>query len=300
MRNILTVLALLVGSTASAVGPQINGSQINPQTGISVSSLTATGSNGLTTTKITASGGSTIGGQETVVSTLTVQGASFSVSGSTLVVTGGNVGIGVNNPASNLNVLGNAAIGYLGSTKAPTNGLAVNGETTIGELYAALEATIASTVTVKGNAFSVGGSTFVVSGGNVGIGTASPLTPLETVGSSTQAIFSGWSPVSGASHFNGALQVGDTLAVAGMLSVDSTVNNNVYLDSTFNGTSEIDFRLKTQGTATTPLAVTSGGSVKLPNGTTGAVLCLTSGNLIGHCTSAASCTGTCTCTCTAN
>lgn len=42
--------------------------------------------------------------------------------------------------------------------------------------------TTASTLTVQGNAFSVGGSTFVVAGGNVGIGTAVPGAKLEVSG----------------------------------------------------------------------------------------------------------------------
>ena len=47
------------------------------------------------------------------------------------------------------------------------------GDTMTGQL------TNTSTITVQGNAFSVGVSTFVVTGGNVGIGTTAPLLPLE-------------------------------------------------------------------------------------------------------------------------
>lgn len=48
-----------------------------------------------------------------------------------------------------------------------------------------------STLTVQGNAFSVGGSTFVVNGGNVGIGTANPRANLDVsvAGSTWAAIF---------------------------------------------------------------------------------------------------------------
>lgn len=41
--------------------------------------------------------------------------------------------------------------------------------------------TTASTITVQGNAFSVGASTFVVIGGNVGVGTASPASALHVL-----------------------------------------------------------------------------------------------------------------------
>jgi hypothetical protein len=55
MKTILSILALLTASAVRAYpGPQINGNQINPQTGITVSTLTATGTTGVTSTKYTA------------------------------------------------------------------------------------------------------------------------------------------------------------------------------------------------------------------------------------------------------
>lgn len=53
-----------------------------------------------------------------------------------------------------------------------------------------------------------------------------------------------------------------------------------------------------QSTPTTVLDLV--GSFTMESGTTGAVLCLTSSHVVGHCTAAASCLGTCTCTCAAN
>ena len=108
MKNI--IIALLLSSTAHAVGPLINGAQVNPQTAISISTLTVTGATGMVTTKLAASGAATITGQETVVSTMTVLGSAFSVGGSTFVVAGGNVGIGTASPGSKLEVAGDVAV----------------------------------------------------------------------------------------------------------------------------------------------------------------------------------------------
>jgi hypothetical protein len=81
MKNLLTVVALLVGSSALAMpGPLINGNQINPQSAISISTLSVTGAQGLSVT-----------GQETVGSTLTVAGSTASVGGSEFSVQHGTV-----------------------------------------------------------------------------------------------------------------------------------------------------------------------------------------------------------------
>jgi hypothetical protein len=51
MRTLLTTLAVLLSVPASAVpGPQINGNQINPQSGINISTLNVTGTQGLAVT----------------------------------------------------------------------------------------------------------------------------------------------------------------------------------------------------------------------------------------------------------
>jgi hypothetical protein len=58
---------------------------------------------GLTNVPATFNGG-TVSGQTTFLSTVTIQGNAFSVGGSTLVVIGGNVGIGTTNPTWALSV----------------------------------------------------------------------------------------------------------------------------------------------------------------------------------------------------
>ncbi|MDE2102019.1 MAG: right-handed parallel beta-helix repeat-containing protein [Patescibacteria group bacterium] len=76
-------------------------------------------------------------------------------------------------------------VGYVSSaTYAANASTAAYSETAL-----ALDAgaTATSTMTVLGNAFSVGGSTLVVIGGNVGIGTTNPTSALDVVGGSVTA-----------------------------------------------------------------------------------------------------------------
>jgi trimeric autotransporter adhesin len=88
----------------------------------------------------------------------------------------------------------------------------------------------------------------------------------------------------------------DTLDVwggIGLTTTTATVPVNGIYSSSANSLS-----LTTSGA--TVLQLTSTGSINLPNITTGAMLCMTASNTLGHCTSGASCLSTCTCTCTAN
>lgn len=110
MKNI--ILALLLSSSAYAVGPQINGNQINPQTAISIATFTQTGS-----------GGVSFAGNLTEASSVTVKGNAFSVGGSTFAVIGGSVGIGVAIPQTQLQIF--SANGA--DPEAPTTGGAPNG-----------------------------------------------------------------------------------------------------------------------------------------------------------------------------
>lgn len=93
---------------------------------------------------------------------------------STIYQSGGNTGIGTTAPSEKLEVYhGNIKTDY-GITAATG---AFSGAVATGQL------TVNSTASVTGSAFSVGGSTLVVSGGNVGIGTTAPAQLLDVAGS---------------------------------------------------------------------------------------------------------------------
>jgi len=141
----------------------------------------------------------------TLSSSFTFQNAAFSVGGSTLTVLAGNVGIGTASPTTNLYVVGNATFtGVVNASSFNVVGSAfmVNGVTVIqsGETAGSITlqattiqtvdslgtvvsemagststgSTFVSSVTVTAGGFSVGGSTFSVNAGKVGIGAAEP------------------------------------------------------------------------------------------------------------------------------
>lgn len=153
------------------------------------------------TTYLRVNGSNFMTGQFITTSTATVQGNAFSVGGSTFNVKGGLVGIGTPASGAALSILGSSSLGqvniYDGSGGFST---AIGNETTAGQiivgsavgdysqaaagpmnwsansgsnihmrLTASGALTIASTSTVRGNAFSVGGSSFVVTAGSVSI-----------------------------------------------------------------------------------------------------------------------------------
>jgi hypothetical protein len=70
------------------------------------------------------------------------QGNNVNTLESMRITSGGNVGIGTTTIGSTLQVNGNAAIGYSASTAAPSNGLSISGNTTIGTSTAAGKFTI--------------------------------------------------------------------------------------------------------------------------------------------------------------
>ena len=106
----------------------------------------------LVTSSATVNNGMTVGGQETVVSTLTVKGSAFSVGASAFFVTpGGTVGMNTATP--------NTAYVFHDNGSALVSGQAIFG----------------SSVTIQGTAFSVGATEMgVTSGGTVFVNTAFP------------------------------------------------------------------------------------------------------------------------------
>ena len=161
MRNILTLFALLLARSASAaVGPLINGNQINPHTAISISSLSVTGGGGMAVTNsITAS-------------SMTATGSGFKGAGTGL--TGTAAGLTAGNVTTNANLTG--AVTSVGNATTivgpvPTSGVDLSTVTTALALKAPLASpTFTGTVIITGNSFTVGTSSFVVSGGSVSIG----------------------------------------------------------------------------------------------------------------------------------
>jgi hypothetical protein len=146
----------------------------------------------------------------TVSSSMTILGNAFSVGGSTLVAINGMVGIGTTIPASLLDVAGQASFGSLPTKSTFTAGGALQlaglanctqalETNASGQIICGTDATGGgistgddvgwtgkhtwqSSATFVNPAFSVGGSTFVVKDGNVGIGTTSPAGKLHVNG----------------------------------------------------------------------------------------------------------------------
>lgn len=128
----------------------------------------------------------------------------------------GRVGVGTSAPLARLHVssgAGETGILVLVSTGASAlvtidgNGVVASNGITTGFI------TVKGTLTVQGNAFSVGGSDFVVSAGRVGIGNASPGATLTLVGdfsASAAATFASSVTVAGAANIAGLVGVGTT------------------------------------------------------------------------------------------
>ncbi len=114
-----------------------------------------------------------------IQSTLTVQGNAFSVGGSTLVAVSGSVGIGTTAPATNLEVDGN----NYGGGGAQSFALFVSTNQSHGAVAPGLGfggTNGVATIQTYANA----ALTINPNGGNVGIGTAGPDTPLQVFGGS--------------------------------------------------------------------------------------------------------------------
>lgn len=133
--------------------------------------------------------GGTMTGQLTTTSTITVRGASglgvtYGITAATMTatgaVTGGSfsgAGTGLTGTAASLTA---GAVTTNANLTGPVTSVG-NATTLVGP--AAGEFTVIGTMTVQGNAFSVGASTLVVVNGKVGIGTTAPDTTLDVNGS---------------------------------------------------------------------------------------------------------------------
>lgn len=161
-----------------------------------------------------------IQGSLLVTSTATVNGNAFSVGGSTLVVKGGNVGINAANPTDTLQCGGKLDVGTqsageaeiqtaIGNPENPTysffartdTGMYLVGPNTLGfsaahttvayfsssGMIIPLQVTAQSTVTVNGNAFSVGRSSFSVLAGMITSLSQPAILAYNTANSSTVA-----------------------------------------------------------------------------------------------------------------
>ncbi|MFH1321323.1 MAG: tail fiber domain-containing protein [Bacteroidota bacterium] len=160
-------------------------------------------------TFVTTSTNQTISGVKTFTSSVTITASDFSVTGSTFVVSSGKVGIGTTSPTTKFDVLDGSitvrgtnaglqvvggtvtASGFIGSgagltgvvASPPSNMVTTDTNQTVSGVK-----TITSSVTVTASAFSVGGSTFVVIAGNVGIGTTEPNYPLDVRSFSSEVL----------------------------------------------------------------------------------------------------------------
>lgn len=168
--------------------------------------------------------------------------------------------------------VGTGVVTQNGSTTSITSTVTPSGDLT------GTSTTCCSVTGINGNAVSG----IVGSGGLVVESNSPVINTLATIGTSSSA-YAG----------TGALAVWGSVAV-GTTGVQSGTNpptNGIYSQGAVAvGTS----------TNVNSGVLTTNGGVSLLGVTTGAMLCLTATNQIGHCTAAASCTSTCTCTCTAN
>lgn len=180
---------------------------------------------------VSDSGNLTIGGQGIIQGTMTVQGAGFSVGGTTFSVAGGSVTLG-----GRLNAAA-AGILWADNTTSTTASAGSSSGSAGGDLtgtypnptWNPAHGITAATATFTGNAFSVGNSTFAVKDGKVGIGVSSPTLALD---------------VSGATHITGDVNIG-TVSVLGKLVVDNAAatTRTLYL----TGTSNTSLLLSTDG-----------------------------------------------------
>jgi len=147
----------------------------------------------------------------------------------------GEVGVNMTSPQATLDVNGTMQFGS-GATKSTFTAegnltlpygitaatATFSGTVSLGSLSGQL--TVNSSATITGNAFSVGGSTFAVTGGNVGIGTASPSETLDLRG---HMRLNGYTSYEGnasyMAHRNIAALDNSVSAVEGALVIDTNI-----------------------------------------------------------------------------
>ena len=120
------------------------------------------------------------------------------------------------------------------------------------------------------------GTTYTFDGSTFGTSTLTGAVAAITSGTIDGAVIGGVSPVAG--------------SFAALVATSISGSGN----ATVSGT------LAVTGAVTLSSTLTTAGDITMSSGTAGAVLCLTTGHALGHCTEAASCSSTCTCTCAAN
>jgi hypothetical protein len=123
MKNIIMAAAIFSATNAGAVGPLINGNQINPQTAISIATFTVTGAGGMSfTNSVTAS-------------SFTASGSGFNGAGTGLTGTAASLTSG--NVTTNANLTGDVTSAGNATTAAATqaNIKTLSGLTTISNSF---------------------------------------------------------------------------------------------------------------------------------------------------------------------
>jgi hypothetical protein len=196
--------------------------------------------------------------------------------------------------------------GYLsdGMSKAIGDSTFVNitGDTMTGQL------TTVSTLTIQGSAFSVGMSTLVVLNGYVGIGTMTPVGLFQVGGGSLTVLSSGNVGI-GKTAPTVTLDVNGAIYASNYISSANSIRAPFWLGESFyfrNSAATIQWMtLKTGGNIGigninpgTILHISSGTITMDGTGSPakGGALCLTTGGVMGKCTTQPDASGDCTCT----
>ncbi len=186
MRNLLTVIALLLASKASAVvGPLINGNQINPQTAISIASFTVTGAGA---TRIQGAGGLSVTNSVDAGSVTAHGAGGITASAGPLVSSGAAGGLSLTSTAGVGNTF-QVLLAQDGAHETLFFGQAWR--------YELFDDTLGTWQLYQPLSNSVG--MFMGSAGNLGVGTASPGSKLDVNGS---GIIRGSSFTVGSSSFS--------------------------------------------------------------------------------------------------